>query len=76
VTVVPALWTKHRHIARIEASEWHLPGSERQDVEQEALIALWQAARAALTRIIDGSPIEGKADDNLRYRVRCKLRAA
>lgn len=35
---------------------------------------LSQPERAALTRIIDGAPSEGKADDNLRYRVRKKLR--
>lgn len=148
----PALWTKHRPLALMLARDYHLPGSDADDVRQEALIALWEAARthdperssfpnwartvirrhltdclrvatsqraqaltsadrdiesgatetveytvelthtvrcivlaslrlsaterAALTRIIDGAPLEGKADDNLRYRVRKKLRAA
>lgn len=147
----PALWTKHRPLALMLARDYHLPGSDQDDVRQEALIALWEAARthdpgrssfpnwarvvirrhladcvrtatrgkqrvlteavreedvqfhlaayavehrqavrelvasarnltqperAALTRIIDGAPLEGKADDNLRYRVRKKLRAA
>lgn len=43
---VPALWTKHRAVALSVAAEFHVPGSERQDVEQEALIGLWMAARA------------------------------
>lgn len=150
---VPALWTKHRPLALMLARDYYLPGSDTDDVRQEAMIALWEAARthdperssfpnwarvvirrhlsdcvrvacsqkqkaldwsrrdmdleesggvtwidrgdqgevrrivalakgltqperAALTRIIDGSPLEGKADDNLRYRVRKKLRAA
>lgn len=147
---VPALWTKHRPLALMLARDYHLPGSDHDDVRQEAMIALWEAARthdpkrsnfptwarlvinrhltdcvrtanrgkhhvltravrdeklpfhtdnrddyrqavrelvaaasglsqperAALTRIIDGAPLEGKADDNLRYQVRKKLRAA
>lgn len=145
---VPALWTKHRPLALMLARDYHLPGSDADDVRQEALIALWEAARthdparssfpywartvirrhladcvrvatsgrarlltdavrddtkiesfdhpgrdevraivgaaaslsaperAALVRIIDGTPLEGKADDNLRYRVRRKLRDA
>lgn len=147
---VPALWTKHRPLALMLARDYYLPGADQDDVRQEAMIALWEAARthdpkrsnfptwarlvinrhladclrvatskraavlnladrdvlmvsvpvepddyrlevralvgaanglsqperAALTRIIDGAPLEGKADDNLRYRVRKKLRAA
>lgn len=42
----PALWTKHRNVARAIAKDYFLPGSEGQDVEQEALIALWEAVRA------------------------------
>ena len=146
----PALWTKHRPLALMLARDFYLPGADQDDVRQEAMIALWEAARthdpgkgsfpnwarvvirrhltdcvrtatrgkqlvltqagrfehvvlfandadehrqavrelvasacnlsqperAALTRIIDGAPLEGKADDNLRYRVRKKLRAA
>lgn len=41
-----ALWTKHRPLARAIASQWRIPGMDRCDVEQEALIALWQAARS------------------------------
>ena len=44
VTSVPALWTKHRPIARGIASDFYLPGSDRDDVRQEADIALWEAA--------------------------------
>jgi RNA polymerase sigma factor (sigma-70 family) len=40
----PALWTKHRPLARHIASHYFIPGSEPEDVEQEALIALWEAA--------------------------------
>ena len=40
------LWSKHRGIAYKVAGEFYLPGSERQDVEQEALIGLWIAARS------------------------------
>lgn len=39
------LWTKHRRLARLIASEYFIPGSETEDVEQEAEIALWIAAR-------------------------------
>lgn len=42
---VPALWTKHRPIALAIAPEWRIPGLEPDDVRQEALIALWEAAR-------------------------------
>lgn len=40
----PALWTRHRRLAHILASQWRIPGYEAQDVEQEALIALWEAS--------------------------------
>jgi RNA polymerase sigma factor (sigma-70 family) len=150
----PALWLKHRSLARNMARDWFLPGSDRNDVEQEALIALWVAARThdpeqasftawarvvidrhltgclrtatrgkrqiltesardpsldlqgagdvlrtvilrerlelmgrcvesfseaerdALRRILDGTPLVDKADDNARYRARLKLRSA
>lgn len=42
---VPALWTQHRPLALKVASGYYIPGSERQDVDQEALIGLWVAAR-------------------------------
>lgn len=42
----PALWTRHRTLARAIARDWSIPGWERQDVEQEAMVALWEAARA------------------------------
>jgi RNA polymerase sporulation-specific sigma factor len=42
---VAALWTNHRSLATEIAKSYWLPGSERQDVEQEALIGLWVAAR-------------------------------
>jgi RNA polymerase sporulation-specific sigma factor len=42
---VPALYTKHRPQARKIAHTFWIPGIERQDVEQEADIGLWIAAR-------------------------------
>jgi RNA polymerase sigma factor (sigma-70 family) len=44
-STVPALWTKHRGLARAIASGYYARGHEPQDLEQEALIALWVAAR-------------------------------
>lgn len=41
-----ALIQDHRRIAYAIAREFHLPGSDRDDVDQEALIALWLAAAA------------------------------
>ena len=38
-------WTKHRPLARAVAGEFYVPGAGRDDVEQEALIGLWVAAR-------------------------------
>ena len=42
---VPALWTKNRPIALAIAREWRIPGLDPDDVRQEALVALWEAAR-------------------------------
>lgn len=39
------LWTKNRRIAFNVAKDYFIVGSEAQDVRQEALIALWIAAR-------------------------------
>ena len=39
-----ALLMKHSALAYAVAAEFYLPGAERQDVEQEALIGLWYAA--------------------------------
>lgn len=39
------LLVEHRSLARIIAREFFIPGADRQDVEQEALIGLWVAAR-------------------------------
>jgi DNA-directed RNA polymerase specialized sigma24 family protein len=41
----PQLWTKHRGIALGIAPEWRIPGMDPDDVRQEALVALWEAAR-------------------------------
>lgn len=38
-----ALYLKHRPLARFIAQDYYLPGSERQDVEQECDIGLWIA---------------------------------
>jgi RNA polymerase sigma factor (sigma-70 family) len=42
---VSALWTRHRPLAYGIARDYFLPGAERQDVEQEALVGLWIAAK-------------------------------
>jgi RNA polymerase sporulation-specific sigma factor len=39
------LWTKNRPIAYGIARDFYIPGADRDDVTQEALIALWVAAR-------------------------------
>lgn len=41
------MWEKHRSLATGIARSFYVPGAERQDVEQEALIGLWDAARMA-----------------------------
>ena len=43
---VQQLWTKNRRLAILIARDFYIPGSESADVEQEAMIALWVAARA------------------------------
>lgn len=40
---VAALYSKHQDIALAIARDWHLPGADRDDVRQEARIALWEA---------------------------------
>lgn len=42
---IGADWTKHRPLARRIARDYYFPGADQQDVEQEALIGLWIAAR-------------------------------
>lgn len=42
---VAALYSKHRPLARSLARRIYVPGSESQDVQQEADVALWIAAR-------------------------------
>ena len=42
---VPALYTRHLGLAINIAKGFHLPGSEIQDVHQEARIGLWIACR-------------------------------
>ena len=42
---VPALWVKHRPLARTIAADFWWPGAEHQDVIQEAEIGLWVACR-------------------------------
>jgi DNA-directed RNA polymerase specialized sigma24 family protein len=41
-----------------------------------AVHRLNERERAAVARILDGAPLQGKADDNARHRARAKLRAA
>lgn len=42
----PRLFSAHRKIAFSVAREFYLPGADREDVQQEALIGLWDAARS------------------------------
>jgi RNA polymerase sigma factor (sigma-70 family) len=44
--VAPPLWRKHQALARNLARSYYAPGHEPQDLEQVALIALWEAARS------------------------------
>jgi RNA polymerase sporulation-specific sigma factor len=39
------LWTKNRGLAHMIARDYYIPGADRDDVTQEALIGLWIAAR-------------------------------
>ena len=41
-----SLFEKHKPLARRQARDFYLPGSDRQDVEQEAYIGLWIATGA------------------------------
>ena len=60
-----SLLDDHLHIARYVARDYYLPGGDRDDVEQEAMIALWLAARAW-----NGSrPFEGFARMVIRRRL-------
>lgn len=43
---IAALWTKHRRIAYKAAAAFHIPGQDADDTRQDALVALWEAARA------------------------------
>ena len=70
---VPALWTKHRHIATAIASRYYIPGADRQDVEQEALIALWEACR---TYDPDRGPFQPFANTVIRRRLTDAIKAA
>lgn len=67
----PALFTKHRPIALAIAREWHIPGGNDDDVRQEALIALWEAAR---NHDPDRGPFPPHARAVIRSRLRDKLR--
>jgi len=46
VTTVPALWTKHRDLARSIGLFYKIPGLDVEDRKQEADIALWMASRS------------------------------
>jgi RNA polymerase sigma factor (sigma-70 family) len=39
------LFSNHTHLADLASKDWWLPGTDQDDVRQEALIALWEAAR-------------------------------
>lgn len=44
MATVSQLWKTNRPLAHFIANDFYIVGSERQDVEQEALIGLWVAA--------------------------------
>lgn len=46
MTAAPALFSRHQRLAYAIARDYFLPGAEADDVRQEALLALWEAARA------------------------------
>lgn len=46
MTAAPSLFTRHRRIALGIAADYRVPGMEPDDVRQEALLGLWEAARA------------------------------
>lgn len=70
----PALFTKYRPIALAIAKEWYLPGGDQDDVRQEALIALWEAARSYKPEM--GPPFPVFARLLINRRLASTLRAA
>lgn len=60
------LWSKHRGLARRIAAEYTFPGADRDDVEQEALIGLWEAAR-------DYEPSRGSFPTYAGIVINCRL---
>lgn len=60
------LWTQHRPLALNVARDYYLPGAERKDTEQEALIALWEACQ-------DYDPTKGSFAGFARVVVRRRL---
>lgn len=45
MTAAPALFARHRRIALGIAAEYRIPGMDPDDVRQEAMLGLWEAAR-------------------------------
>lgn len=62
----PSLFARHRAIALGIAKDYYLPGGDRDDVRQEALIALWIACR-------DHDPKKGPFPSFARMVVRRRL---
>lgn len=69
---VASLFTRHRPLATRVARDFYLPGSEHQDVEQEALIGLWDAAQ----RFNGTGDFKAFAGMVIRRRLSSVLRAA
>ena len=69
-----SLFTRHRDLAQLEARKWRIPGADRDDTGQEALVALWEAARAFNPDL--GVPFTAFARLVIRRRLRDALRRA
>lgn len=69
-----ALFTKHQKIATQMAADWYLPGADRDDVEQELRIALWEATGSWNTG--RGVPFPNFAREVMRRRMADAITAA
>jgi RNA polymerase sigma factor (sigma-70 family) len=68
------LYAKHASLAASTARKWYVPGHDRDDVIQEARIALWEAAGCYDPTV--GTPFRGFAIFVINRRLRDFLRRA
>lgn len=64
---VASLFTRNRHAAKKVARGYFIPGADQDDVEQEALIGLWEACRAFNPKL--GVPFGAFAHEVMHRRV-------